>query len=137
MAILMGITLETELGDGAMPSEGFNPVAHGRLHNWVLDNQPVEVTNQDSGGYRELAAGQHIQMSGDFTGVVDDGDTTIDDIETVINSSDPFLNIKFDDGTGKKWSMNAAITNFSLGGAFDAEMEVSFHFESNGTITYA
>jgi len=110
-------------------------IAALRETSFAINGTPVDVTNKDSGGYRELLAGAGVtSVSISASGVVTDND----DMMTLIGYAKARTLNTFGMvfGDGDKLDGSWQITAYSVSGGFDNEQTFSATFESSGEITF-
>lgn len=133
MAAQKGALMLIKVGNGGGP-ETFTTVGGLRTTRMVLNNQLVDTTNKDSGGWRNLLAGAGIRSitlsgSGIFTDLASE--------ETVRGYAfaNSINNYEFYFGGNDKISGAFQITSYERAGNFDGEETYAITFESAGTIT--
>lgn len=133
MAAQKGALVLIKVGDGGGP-ETFTTIGGLRTTRFVLNNQPVDATNKDSGAWRSLLAGAGIRSisltgAGVFTSAASE--------ETVRGYAfaGSINNYEFHFGGNDKFSGAFQITSYERAGNFDGEETYAVTFESAGSIT--
>lgn len=106
-----------------------------RTTGLAINNEQVDITNKDSGGWRELLAGagtqsMDITVEGVFTNAAIEN--TVRGY-AVANSINPFALVF---GDGDHIVGNFAISNYQRAGTFNGEETYSMTLQSSGQPTY-
>lgn len=122
-------------GDGASP-EAFTTVARLRTTEVSIDGETVDITNKDSGGWRELLpeAGT-TSMSISAEGVYEGDASTQNNLElrAIAKTLHNYQLLDGDFILEGAWQ----VANFTKGGEHNAEQTFSVTLESSGVITRA
>ena len=132
MAAQKGRLLVLKMGDGA-GSESFTTIGGQKTTTMTFNNQEVDITNKDSGGWKTLLEGagtQSVTISG--SGVFDDG-AVIDAIETR-KVAGTISNYRLVFGNGDYYQGAFLITSMERGGNHDGEETYSISLASSGAI---
>lgn len=135
MAAQTGRTMLLKLGDGAGP-EVFSTLGGLQAKTLTLGDQTVDVTDQDSNGYRELLPGRVMQtMAVSGSGVFKDS--------AAENSA---LSV-FQSGTHRNWQIvipnlgtfqgKFRVTELAYTGNHDGALTYTLSLESDGEISFA
>jgi TP901-1 family phage major tail protein len=134
MTTQRGRDLLLKIGDGGSP-ESFASVAGLRARTLAFNSTNIDVTNADSGGWRELMADgvQSAAISG--SGVFKDA------------ASDEALRAAFFAGTAPNWQVVIPgfgtvagpfrITSLQYDGPHDGEVKIALSLASAGSLTFA
>ena len=133
MAAQKGALVLIKVGNGGGP-ETFATVGGLRTTRLVLNNQLVDTTNKDSGGWRLLLAGAGIRSitlsgSGIFT------DSASEETVRGYAFTNSINNYEFYFGGNDKISGAFQITSYERAGNHDGEETYAITFESAGAIT--
>lgn len=130
-----GRDVAIKIGDGLTPEEGFTAIAGFKSQSVSFNNNPVDITNIGSAGYREMLPDGGVQsMSISGQGVFVD-QTAYDDLFTQsINRTLKNYQIEF--GNGDRFEAAFVVSNWERSGGFDNAEEASFTLESSGTIIF-
>lgn len=135
MAIEKGSAFLLKIGDGATPP-GFTTVAGLRTSQMSVNAETVVVTNQGSGGWRELLSGAGVRSvtlsgSGVFTGSAAEARVKANALAGVIDD----WRVSFESGetlTGK-----FLISRLDYAGDFNGERTYALTLESSGAVVAA
>ena len=133
MVAQKGALVLIKVGNGGGP-ETFATVGGLRTTRLVLNNQLVDTTNKDSGGWRSLLAGAGIRSitlsgSGIFT------DSASEETVRGYAFTNSINNYEFYFGGNDKISGAFQITSYERAGNHDGEETYAITFESAGAIT--
>ena len=135
MAAQKGISMLIKAGDGGSPTEAFTTIAGLRSTSFTHNNESVDVTTKDSGGYRELlAAGGTKSVSVSGSGVFTDA--AVEDTIRASAFADSLNNYEFVFPNGDKITAAFQITSYERAGEHNGEETYSLSFESSGTVTF-
>ncbi len=124
-----------KIGDGGSP-EIFATVAGLRSTTLTVNNDTVDITNKESGGWRELLGGAGIRRitvagSGVFTNAA--SETAVRD-KALTGSIDNY-EIVFENAD--KFSGAFQVVNLDYAGDFNGERTYSLSLESSGSVIFA
>ena len=134
MAAEKGRSFVVKRGDGAT-SETFTTIAGGLDHTISINGEPVEITNKDSSGWRELLAGAGttgVDVSGN--GVFTDTSTEVSVQTSAMNKTLDNYEITFE--SGDKFSGSFQVTGLEYSGSQNGPRNYSFTLTSSGSITF-
>lgn len=122
------------LGDGGSP-ETFTKFAGARTTAMTLNNEPVDITNIDSGGFRELLPDAGVQsMDVRIDGVVNDAAVYI---EVQTQAKDRTVKrYQFRSGNGDIWEADMVIQSLERTGAFNDAETFAISLQSTGPISF-
>ena len=110
-------------------------IAACRETSLTINGEAVDVTNKDSGGYRELlAAAGNVSVSISVSGVFTDNDDQMTLAGYAYARSLNTFGMLF--GDGDKADGDWQITSWSVSGGHNNEQTFSCTFESSGQITF-
>lgn len=130
----LGRALSMYLGDGGSP-ETFTLFAGCQTTNLQINNEPVDITNNDSNGIRELlenAGSQSIDVS----------------VEGIVNNSDVFKEVmalattrtkrryQIRSGMGDIIEADFVIQSFSRNGAYNEPEKFTMNFQSTAPLVW-
>jgi TP901-1 family phage major tail protein len=135
MAIEKGSAFLLKIGNGAAPLV-FTTVAGLRTTQMSVNAETVVVTNQGSGGWRELLSGAGVRSvslsgSGVFTGSVAEGRVKANALAGVIDD----YRISFE--SGETVTGRFLITRLDYAGDFNGERTYTLALESSGAVVAA
>lgn len=134
MAAQKGRAFVLKVGDGAS-SETFTTIGGMRTTGISINNEPVDVSDKDSSGWRELleaAGGRTVSVSG--AGVFKDSasETTVQ--TAVLAQTIDNYEIVF--GNGDKFGGAFQVTSLEYTGENNGAQEYSLTLESSGAVTF-
>lgn len=123
-----------KVGDGGSP-EAFTTVAGLKTTQLSINNEVVDVTSKESGGWRELLAGAGVRTvsvsgTGIFTGSAAEGDMRAKALSASIDNYE----IAFE--SGDKFSGAFQVTALDFAGAYNAARTYTLSLDSSGPVTY-
>ncbi len=135
MAIEKGSAFLLKIGDGAMPP-AFTTVAGLRTTQMAINTETVIVTNQGSGGWRELLSGAGVRSvslsgSGVFTGSAAEARIKANALTGQIDD----YRISFE--AGDTVTARFLITRLDYAGDFNGERTYTLALESSGPVVTA
>ena len=135
MAIEKGSAFLLKIGDGAMPPV-FTTVAGLRTTQMAVNAETVVVTNQGSGGWRELLSGAGVRSvslsgSGVFTGSAAEARLKANALSGVIDD----YRVSFE--SGETVTGRFLITRLDYAGDFNGERTYTLALESSGAVVAA
>ena len=133
MAAQKGALVLIKVGNGGGP-ETFTTVGGLRTTRLVLNNQLVDTTNKDSGGWRALLSGAGIRSitlsgAGIFT------DSASEETVRGYAFTNSINNYEFYFGGNDKLAGAFQITSYERSGNHDGEETYAVTFESAGSVT--
>jgi TP901-1 family phage major tail protein len=129
-----GRDLLLEVASSTSPTT-WTAIAGLRTTALSINNNPVDVTNKGSSGYRELLADGGVQsfaMSGDGVYLEQSADNTL--FLAALNRTT--LNARISSGAGDKFIGTFVVTSYQRTGNFDGAEMFSVSLESTGTMIY-
>lgn len=134
MTAQLGRALVALKGDGADP-EVFTGIAGAKNHSMTINNEPVDITNKDSAGWRELLAGAGVRnvsfsMSGVFK---DDASYAAAAADALADAHSNYQFTVPDFGTYEGPFMISSLEN---SGEHNGEVQYSMSFDSAGPVTF-
>ena len=134
MAAEKGSGFLVKIGDGGAP-ESFTTIGGMRSTSLTVNSEPVDITNKQSGGWRELLAGAGVRrLSVAGTGVFTDSAAENDLQAKALAASLDNYEIVFDSGDKFAGSFQVATLDYS--GEFNGERTYSLSLESSGPVTF-
>ena len=135
MAMEKGSAFLLKVGDGAMPP-GFTTVAGLRTTQLAINADTVVVTNQGSGGWRELLGGAGVRSvsisgSGVFTGSAAEARIKASALAGTIDD----YRVSFE--SGETITARFLITRLDYAGDFNGERTFTLALESSGAVVSA
>ena len=135
MAIEKGSAFLLKIGDGASPP-GFTTVAGLRTSQMSVNAETVVVTNQGSGGWRELLSGAGVRSvtlsgSGVFTGSAAEARVKAHALAGVIDD----WRVSFE--SGETLTGRFLISRLDYAGDFNGERTYALTLESSGAVVAA
>jgi TP901-1 family phage major tail protein len=135
MAAEKGSAFLLKVGDGAQPLQ-YATVAGMRTTQVAINGEPVNVTNKDSGGWRELLSGAGVRAvsvagSGIFTG--SDAETRLK-ANALAGAIDDY-ELRFE--SGEKLHGRFLIVRLDYSGDYNGERNYSLSLESSGPVVSA
>jgi TP901-1 family phage major tail protein len=135
MGIEKGSAFLLKIGDGAVPAV-FTTVAGLRTTQMSVNAETVVVTNQGSGGWRELLSGAGVRSvslsgSGVFTGSAAEARVKANALAGVIDD----YRISFE--SGETVTGRFLITRLDYAGDFNGERTYTLALESSGAVVAA
>ena len=135
MAIEKGSAFLLKIGNGALPAV-FTTVAGLRTTQMSVNAETVVVTNQGSGGWRELLSGAGVRSvslsgSGVFTGSAAEARVKANALAGVIDD----YRISFE--SGETVTGRFLITRLDYAGDFNGERSYTLALESSGAVVAA
>ncbi|MCG8506701.1 MAG: phage major tail protein, TP901-1 family [Sphingomonadales bacterium] len=134
MAAEKGSGFLVKIGDGGAP-EGFTTIGGMRSTSLTVNSEPVDITNKQSGGWRELLAGAGVRrLSVAGTGVFTDSAAETDLQAKALAASLDNYEIVFDSGDKFTGAFQVATLDYS--GEFNGERTYSLSLESSGPVAF-
>jgi TP901-1 family phage major tail protein len=135
MAMERGSAFLLKVGNGAVPP-GFTTVAGLRTTQLTVNTETVVVTNQGSGGWRELLSGAGVRSvslsgSGVFTGSAAEARVKANALSGVIDD----YQVAFE--SGETVTGRFLITRLDYAGDFNGERTYTMALESSGPVVTA
>ena len=135
MAKFKGRELRIKVRTATSP-ETFTVIGGIRTESMTINNETVDVTDKDGGGFRHLLAGAGItSMSLKGSGVVSDETVFTDHIMAAVMANTHVV-LKIESGLGDTWKGTFAVPSAERAGEYNKEETFSITLESAGTITY-
>jgi TP901-1 family phage major tail protein len=133
MAAEKGSAFLLKVGDGAEPP-AYATVAGLRTTQMSVNGEPVNVTNKDSGGWRELLSGAGVRSvsvagSGIFTGSAAETRLKSNALGGVIDDYE----LSFE--SGERMRGRFLVTRLDYSGDYNGERNYSLSLESSGAVT--
>ena len=121
-------------GDGGAP-ETFTAVAGLRTTQISINNEVVDATNKDSGGWRELLAGAGVRtVSVSGTGIFTGSAAEADIRNRVLAASIDHFEICFE--SGDKFTGSFQVTSLDFSGSYNAARSFTLSLDSSGPVTF-
>lgn len=134
MAAQKGRSFVLKVGDGAT-AEAFTTVGGMRSTGITINNEPVDVTDKDSAGWREIlaaAGGKTVSVSG--AGVFKDSASEATMRTNILNQTLNNYRVQFEDGS--YFAGAFLVTALTYTGENNGAREYSLTLESSGAVTY-
>jgi len=121
-------------GDGGSP-ETFAAVAGLRTTQISINNEVVDVTNKDSGGWRELLAGAGVRtVSVSGTGIFTGSAAEAAIRQRVLAGSIDHYEISFE--SGDRFAGAFQVTALDFAGAYNSARSFTLSLDSSGPVTF-
>jgi len=121
-------------GDGGAP-ETFTAVAGLRTTQISINNEVVDVTNKESGGWRELLAGAGVRtVSVSGTGIFAGSAAEEDIRDRALTASIDNYEIAFE--SGDRFSGAFQVTALDFSGAYNGARTFTLSLDSSGPVTF-
>lgn len=134
MAAEKGSGFLVKIGDGGAP-EAFTTIGGMRSTSLTVNSEPVDITNKQSGGWRELLAGAGVRrLSVAGTGVFTDSAAETDLQAKALAASLDNYEIVFESGDKFAGAFQVATLDYS--GEFNGERTYSLSLESSGPVAF-
>lgn len=135
MAASKGRAFVLKIGDGAT-SEAFTTIGGIRSTSFSLNGEPVEVTDKDSSGWRELLANAGVRtVSVSGSGVFKD--TTAEETLRGKAFAQTIDNYQVVDGdAGDTFEGGFQVASYERTGEHNGEVQFSVTLESSGEVTF-
>ena len=134
MAAEKGSGFLVKIGDGGAP-ESFTTIGGMRSTSLTVNSEPVDITNKQSGGWRELLAGAGVRrLSVAGTGVFTDSAAETDLQAKALAASLDNYEIVFESGDKFAGAFQVATLDYS--GEFNGERTYSLSLESSGPVIF-
>lgn len=135
MAKFKGRELRIKVRTATSP-ETFTVIGGIRTESMTINNETVDVTDKDGGGFRHLLEGAGItSMSLKGSGVVSDNTVFTGHIMVAVMANTHVV-LKIESGLGDVWQGTFAVPSAERAGEYNKEETFSITLESAGTITY-
>ena len=134
MAAEKGSGFLVKIGDGGAP-EAFTTIGGMRSTSLTVNSAPVDITNKQSGGWRELLAGAGVRrLSVAGTGVFTDSAAETDLQAKALAASLDNYEIVFE--SGDKFAGAFQVASLDYSGEFNGERTYSLNLESSGPVIF-
>lgn len=137
MAAEKGRAFLAKIGDGGTPTELFTTVAGLRSTSMTINDEAVDITNKDSGGWRELLAGagvKNVSVSG--SGVFKNSQAELDVQAKIMATPSVIANWELEFENGAKFAGAFQVTQLQYTGEHNGERTYTWTLESSGTIAF-
>jgi len=134
MAAEKGRAFLLKIGDG-QPSESFATIAGMRSTRLSINSEPVDITNKDSGGWRELLSDggvRRVSISG--AGVFTNSQAEIDLQGKVLAGTIANYRIVFE--SGDMFAGAFLVSALDYAGEHNGERSYTMSLESSGPVTF-
>lgn len=122
------------LGDGGSP-ETFTKFAGARTTAMTLNNEPVDITNIDSNGFRELLPDAGVQsMDVRIDGVVNDAAVYLEVQQQATDRT--IRRYQFRSGSGDIWEANMIVQSLERTGTYNDAETFTISLQSSGPIAF-
>jgi predicted secreted protein len=122
------------VSQGGVP-ETFAKLAGARTTNMTLNNEPVDVTNIDSNGFRELLPDGGVQsMEATISGIVKDH-AVYRDVQLQAQQR-TLQTYQYRSGNGDIWQASMAIASLQRTGEYNGAETFNITLQSSGDISF-